>query len=185
MTSLRTLFAILSAISLLYAPDIYSNEVFRDQQSGLSFRYPDGWEQKEPQLESTIVLLYATDKSQATCNVSNKIIKDIDKLTEVQLNKLRALNHTQAFFNKNYSKMFDNYNLVSYRRGRYGQKDAGIAEIQHDLYINNSAIKVTQVIGATLATGRRFVLTCNAPLDHEKSAKDAFTYISNTTLFVK
>lgn len=168
---------------LLFCQSAYADNVFSDKESKLSFRYPGKWSEREPQLHTTLVLLYADDGSDATCNVSSKKFEELINLSEVQLNKLRAANHTKEYFSKQLNGSFANLEIKRYWRGAIGQKDAGIVEIENDLFINDKRVRFTQFMGSTFANGRRITLTCNAPAHGIAAAEKTFDHIRNTMVF--
>jgi hypothetical protein len=100
------------------------------------------------------------------------------------LNKLRAVNHKKEYFSKQLKGAFSNLSINRFWRGTIGQKEAGIVEIEHDFFINDKKIRLTQFMGSTFANSRRITLTCNAPKHGIDSAKLAFRHISNTMAFL-
>ncbi len=170
-------------LATLIHPSAYADNVFTEKESMLSFRYPENWSERKPQLHTTLVLLYADDGSDATCNVSSKEFEQLKKLTESQLNKLRMANHKKEYFSEQLKGAFSNLSINRFWRGAIGQKEAGIVEIEYDLFINDKKIRFTQFMGSTFANSRRITLTCNAPQHGIDSAKQAFWYIRNTMVF--
>ncbi len=168
---------------LLFYQIAQADNVFSDNESKISFRYPDQWSERKPQLHTTLVLLYADDGSEATCNISSKKLENLKHLSEAQLNKLRASNHKKEEFVEQLNGAFPNLVIKRYWRGAIGQKDAGIVEIEHDLFVNDTRVRIIQFMGSTFANGRRFTLTCNAPAHSVIAAQKAFDYIRNTMLF--
>ena len=135
-------------------------------------------------MHSTLVLLYAQDGSDATCNIAIERFDELVGLADIEVDKLRASNHKRKFFESTFGENFPNAVLTEYWRGYLGQKEAGFAEIEHDLYVNDKTIRLTQLIGATFANERRITLICNSPSYGQKSAKNAFNYIQNTLFFI-
>ncbi|MFI9654402.1 hypothetical protein ABGV17_06690 [Guyparkeria sp. GHLCS8-2] len=168
----------------MLSPPSYADNVFSDDESELSFRYHDNWSEREPQLHTTLVLLYADNGSDATCNLSTKEFAELKNLSEAALNQLRATNHTKSYFSTQLSGAFDDLEIKRYWRGAIGQKDAGLVELSYNLFLNDSRVRFTQFMGSTFARGRRITLTCNAPAYGIETAKKAFDYIRNTMLFL-
>jgi len=161
----------------------FADNVFSNEESKVSFRYPENWSERKPQLHTTLVLLYADDGSDATCNISMKQFEELKNLSESQLEKLRAANHKKGYFSKQFKGAFPNLSINRYWRGAIGQKEAGMVEIEHDLFVNDEKIRLTQFMGSTFVNSRRVTLTCNAPNHGIDIAKQAFGYIRNTMVF--
>jgi len=156
--------------------------VFSAKNEKISFRYPDQWSERKPQLDSTLVLLYADEGSEATCNISSKKHEVLVGLSEDQLDKARMASHEIEFF---VGRLKDALNLEikRYWRGVMGQKDAGMIKMENDLFVGDKKVRFAQFVAATFANGRRFVLICNAPLHGVDSAEKTFNYIRGTMLF--
>lgn len=160
-------------------PDI----AFRSARQQISVRYPAGWEVREPQLPSTILLLYANDGSGATCNLNARPLANLDSLSELQVETLRRQNHDRQFVEQALSRAFVGLEIVSYRRSHFGQLSAGVAEYRHELRVNDGRIIVHAVMTATLANGQRYTLSCNAPPAKFGAAQAAFDHIRSTAVF--
>lgn len=160
------------------------DEVFRSVSNEVTFRYPAAWVQKESQLKTTIVLLYATDGSEATCNMNASSFPELKGLPEQKLDAFRKANHTREYFEKSLGNVFSGFSVTRHWRGQVGQKEAGAIEYRHQLLLNDTRITIHAFMVATFANGRRYTLNCNAPLGKEESAKRAFDYIRSTTLFM-
>lgn len=61
---------LLLSLAACEQPSLPSSRVFSDPEHNVSFRYPYDWESVPAQAAATLVLLYARDGSQATCNLS-------------------------------------------------------------------------------------------------------------------
>lgn len=170
-----------TAASQMSADD---DKVFRSADHEVTFRYPAGWVRKEPQLRTTVVLLYATDGSNATCNMKALAIPKLHGLDEQKLDILRKANHSRKYFEETLGNALPGFSIIRYWRGQLGQKESGAIEFRHELLINDTRINVHAFIISTFANGRRFTLTCNAPLGKAEAAKRAFDYIRTTTLFM-
>ena len=104
----------------LISSSVLSDNVFSEKEVRISFRYPEDWSERKPQLHTTLVLLYADDGSGATCNVTTKKFKKLHNLPEAQLEKLRVVNHSKQYFYEQSKDAF--INLVIKFRGRKMQK---------------------------------------------------------------
>ena len=162
----------------------FADRVFRSASHDVTFRYPAAWVQKEPQLRTTIVLLYATDGSEATCNMNASSFTELKGLSEQKLDALRKANHTREYFEKSLGSTFFGFSVTRHWRGQLGQKEAGAIEYRHELVFNDTSTSVHAFMAATFANGRRYTLNCGAPLGKAESAKGAFDYIRTTTLFM-
>lgn len=160
-----------------------SDSIFNNEDFMVSFRYPSDWTEQKAQLDSTLILIYASDGSDSTCNLNVGIFSDLDNLSEEELEKYRRSNHTRESFEEQFKDKFTDLKITDYWRGYLGQKYAGFAEYQYSLFISDNKIAVTSYVGATFANGKRYVLTCNAPTGKENSTKETFEYIRNTMLF--
>lgn len=160
-----------------------ADRVFRSHAHEVTFRYPAAWVQKEPQLETTIVLLYATDGSEATCNMNAAPFPQLQGLPEQRLDAYRSANHSQEYFENTAGSAFDGFSVVRHWRGQFGQKEAGAIEYRHDLLANDKRIGIEAFMVATFANGRRYTLNCNAPVGRAQGARRAFDYIRTTTVF--
>ena len=173
----------MSLLLFMACTNIFADNIFSDKQTMLSFRYPDNWSERKPQLHTTIVLLFADDGSDATCNVTSQVFKELNGLTEAKLENLRASNHKKSYFEKQLKDIHKNTVINKYWRGKLGQKNAGIVEIEYDLFVNSNKLRYTQQSASTLANNRRYTLTCNSPNYGIASAGNAFNHISNSMLF--
>jgi|SRR5712692_2152070 len=184
---LATSFIVLAlgfSVLVLSQVAISADRVFKNKAAEISFRYPDGWVEKQPQLHSTLVLLYASDGSESTCNINSIVFEKIAGLPEQQLDSYRRTNHTRESFEKSFKGQFKDLKIAKYWRGYLGQKDAGFVEYTYSVFASDAKIALTGYVGATFANGRRYVLTCNAPTGKEQTAKAAFEHIRNTMVFM-
>lgn len=177
------LLAVLCADAIAQAP-VVSDKVFRSAVHDITFRYPLAWIEKEPQLPTTAVLLYATDSSDATCNVNAAVLPELKGLSDVRLDALRKTNHLRPFFEETFQKTLSEVSILRYWRSHFGQKDAGAVEYEHTLRVGDTKIRVRAFMTATFANGRRYTLNCNAPLRKTEGAAQAFDFIRSTTLFI-
>lgn len=164
--------------------DNVQDNAFQSERAEVSFRYPNGWTEKEPQLSGSVALLYASDGSEATCTLNAGIFEELSNLSEQQIVEYRRSNHSRQYFESILKNQFSNFVIKSHWRGYLGQKFAGFVEYTHTLYFGDRKIRVTSYMGATFANTRRYVLTCNAPTGKENSAKEAFDHIKNTMLYI-
>jgi hypothetical protein len=167
----------------LISSSVLSDNVFSEKEVRISFRYPEDWSERKPQLHTTLVLLYADDGSGATCNVTTKKFKKLHNLPEAQLEKLRVVNHSKQYFYEQSKDAFINLVINHFWRGVIGQKNAGIVEMEFDIFVNDQKSKIISFMGSTFANGRRITLLCNAQKNNIDSAKIAFDYIRSTMLF--
>lgn len=161
-----------------------TDQSFGSAAEQISFRYPGAWIEKQAQLHSTIVLLYATDGSEATCNINSGKSNELEKLSEKQLEEYRVANHTRKYYQSLLENSFEKLIIVNYWRGHLGQKSAGYVEYTYNLNLNKEKVPVTAYAGATFANARRYVLSCNAPTPNKNTAKNAFDKIRSSIIFM-
>lgn len=165
-------------------PIAYADSVIRSAEFNVSFRYPDTWSERESQLHTTVVLLYADDGSGATCNITVGDRQErLAGLSEDELDALRQVNHTKEYFVLRLTGSTENFELRQYWRGRLGQKEAGFVHYERDIYLDDKAIRVTEISATTFANGRRYTFLCNGLLRQEKAIKTAFNSIRRTLIF--
>src|SRR5262245_59859756 len=111
---------ILICFSALGASAAHADQVYRDSELRLSFRYPDRGTSVPPQLSTTRVLLYASDGSQGTCNVSATLRRELTGLPTEQLHAYNAANHSQRDLEASLQSMFPDLQTINFWRGTLG-----------------------------------------------------------------
>lgn len=161
------------------------DQTFQSTAHKVTFHYPAGWVTKDPQLTTTLALLYATDASSATCNMNSSVFSELEGLSEQKLDSLRKANHTREYFERTFGNTVAGFSITRHWRAQFGQKEAGAIEYRYKLMVGDTQIQVESHMTATFANGRRYTLNCNAPRKQGDSSKHAFDYIRSTTLFLR
>jgi len=176
---------IITVFLYLIVTDGFADNIFSDEKTNISFRYPIDWSERKPQLHTTIALLYSDNGSDATCNLNSKQFDELHNLSEEDLNKYRKSNHSKQYFIDQTTKFTPIKRIHKYWRGKLGQKDAGFLKYEYDLFFNDKSVRFIAFSGATFASSRRFVLECNSPIHGQVDTENSFNYIRNTLLFMR
>lgn len=181
-TAVATVLIFFSA-STLSGPITPRDQVFSSKPHSVSFRFPANWSLRQPQLHTTIVLLYADDGSQATCNLNSASFPELAGLSPVSIDAYRRSNHSREYFESMLSTTFLGFRIIKHWRGYLGTAEAGLLEYTHDVISSDHRVPVHAFVGATFANGSRYTLNCNAPEPNRATAAAAFDSIRSSILF--
>lgn len=161
-----------------------ADQVYRDSDIPLSFRYPDGWHLQTPQLANTRVLLYASDGSLGTCNVGATARNELADLAPDRLRMYNLSNHRLLDLERSLKKLYPDFHIVNYWTDALGYQDAGYIVFDHTLRVLNLTTETRFVLASTFSEGYWFTVVCNAPRDQFARVYPAFRYIARTLLFM-
>lgn len=149
-------------------------QVFKDNNSGVTFRYPNNWVKQNKQSDATLILLYEQNGSEATCNLS--VIKS-DKSSIEKLNS--------KYFSTLLSKIYSNVSIDDYSKKEIGGNLFSIIEASFDLHLPSKTIKAKSLISATIQDGMRYLLILNVPSKNVDIIRSDFNIIAGTMMFHK
>ena len=148
------------------------DQVFRDAKEGFSFRYPTGWEEMDPQLASTRVLLYARDGTQATCNVG-----------VVGADKSNIGEYDKSYFNSVIAPHIQGSRLVKLERRRVLAGDVMFWEYDYKMTVGDKSVQGRSLTMIALRGGKRYMMVCNMPANTVAKVRPSFDLMSSTFLF--
>ncbi len=149
-------------------------KVFRDEMNSISFRYPSNWEIVAAQLPATIVLLYAKDGSQATCNLS---VIDSDRDSSTQFDS--------TYFSQIFSQVCSQYKIERNWHCHIIGQDYSFVEVTFNLQLpSGKIIPMRSLVAATVRKGKRYLMTMNCSEDKFELIRNDFEIMAGTLIFI-
>lgn len=148
-------------------------ETFTNSEYGVSFNYPSNWTPQTPQRQSTLILLYDTNGSQATCNLS--VITQDQK--EIQ-------NYNADYFKNNLSKVYKAFDNVKTNFTTINNTRVSWTTYDFLSPTNTDNIPAESITLTTLHNGQRVMLIINVPMENRELIKDDIRIITGSLTLI-
>lgn len=153
--------------------DIISEpKIFRNNDYGVSFNYPQTWEVRIPQRKATLILLYELNGSEATCNLS-VMDQDMDNISD----------YDSTYFQTNLPRILSGVENVHSKQELINGKNVSATSYEFIIPTDNGGIIGSSLTITTLHKGKRFMLVINAPKDKLEMIKSDKQIIYESLLF--
>lgn len=175
---MKRLLLIIFIVSLTYSCSEVkvSSNVFNNDKHGLTFRYTSNWTKAQPQLESTLCLLYE-HKIHASCNVS---------FIKAERNKVEKYN--EDYMSRIANKAFNNVNNLNVKFETLTGRKFSICtfNFEYPKMIDNVSdfIFGKGVIYTTNSNGNRYMMVYTVPVENYDLLKNEIFTMANTFVII-
>lgn len=146
-----------------------SLRTFTSSEYGVNFVYPSNWTKQTPQRKATLILLYESLGTEATCNLS--VIAQDQQTVE---------NYNTDYFKNNLPKIYKSVDNIETHFETINNKKVSLTTYEFQL---QAKIQMKSTTVTTLHNGRRFMLIINVPGDNEYLIKDDIKAITESLRF--
>lgn len=127
-------------------------QMFTNEQHGVSFDYPSNWTPREPQRQSTLILLYENLGTNATCNLS-MVTQDQEGVE----------NYNIDYFRNNLPKIYSSFDNLNTQFITVNGKAISWTTYSTDVQTNEGPLKTRFITLTTLHNGQRFMMIITVP----------------------
>lgn len=178
---MKYLIALVTLISCgVYPNHCMANEYKVFKGDGMSFRYPEDWNEGLSQALTTKAFVRAIPEQAgyaASCNVNVAVVPGIEQFTQEQLNQANHKIHDYKYLSRIKDVMPD-VEIIGYRTDSYlAMQPASSIEytVNAKSHYGSQKNHVLQIM--TIRKPNRYVITCRAESMSYENAKDAFELI--------
>lgn len=136
-------------------------EKYSSVDTGVSFNYPSNWIPQTPQSAATLILLYETNGSLATCNLS-AVAQDQKKIE----------NYDTDYFKKHLPKVYKVINNIQSNQTVINGLKVSLTKYDFLLPSPKGDISAQSITLTALHGGKRFMLIINVPKENSVFIKD-------------
>ena len=127
--------------------------IFKNNEYGVTFRYPNNWVPQTSQLNSTLILLYEKNGSLSTCNLS-----------VVKKDKNNIEDYDSTYIKNNFLKVFSKINNITNKIEYHLGQKVSISTFDSKMKLTNKEVDVKTFLVIFLKNDNRFMFVVNTPL---------------------
>lgn len=125
---------------------------FKNNEYGVTFRYPNNWVPQKPQLNSTLIILYEKNGSLSTCNLS-VVKKDKNDIEE----------YDSIYFKNNFKNIFPEIKSIKNKIEYHLGQKVSVFTFESSLNLVNKEIDIKSFLVIFLKNDYRFMFVVNSP----------------------
>lgn len=146
-----------------------SLEIYESADNEVSFNYPPNWMEQPVTRKSTLILLYETNGSLATCNLSI-IPQDQNQIED----------YNTEYFKRHFAKTYEKVNSITTDQRMINGAKVSLTSCKFLLSTENEALSTVSISLTALHRGKRIMLIIHVPEKNTELIRDDINIMMNS-----